>query len=257
MKKLALALVCLVTVAFFTSCGGDKDLNPTIALVAEDGYISQDCTVESGTPLMVGFDAAANVNSNTNLTSFEIKIASGDNVLYDTTYTMDQATYEYVNSFTIEGTGVVSITGIITDADGYTASAVLNITLTDQSLLESAVEWTRVGGNAGTGLANFGLEWTSNYKEVFATIKPVTGATLYQFNSNVWSQVTTQSAKIAAFENATAIENYRGVSCNAGATYDDVIGTVYNGNYYLIHITSATVTAATSGTTIVIKGASK
>jgi hypothetical protein len=258
MKKLALALVCLISVAFFASCNDPiENPEPTISMVSDEGYTSTDAEIVSGTTVMFGFNASANTQTNEALTSFNLKVTSGDQVLADSTYAIaNQATYSFDASYSLEGEGVVTITGTVTDAANETASVTINLTLVEAQLPVDVLAWVRAGGNDGVGLEPFGLKWTRNFKEVFATIETLEGTKFYQFDSSVWANTNTESEKLALFESTSAneITMFREISCNQSNDYDFVLGTSVDGKYYLIHLTHADVTTATAGTTVTISG---
>ena len=74
-------------------------------------------------------------------------------------------------------------------------------------------------------------------------IKPLEGATLYRFdNSEVWGDTKTDLDKIALFsELPLSIAQFNDVSVTAASqTYDIVLGTIYNGENHLIHVTGST-----------------
>ena len=106
-----------------------------------------------------------------------------------------------------------------------------------QSLNLRDFEWQRQGGQPATGLEEFGLKYDHNGRW-FAVIEPLEGAELYQFAPSVWEMVNTSDEKIAIFNNAQNITEFCQISTLA-SSYDQnyVIGTKYNGDYHLIHIT--------------------
>ena len=90
-------------------------------------------------------------------------------------------------------------------------------------------------------------------------ITPMEGATMYRFDLNgrdVWNTVVTAADKATLFGDETLepITDLREVSCTAPEKeYDIVIGTVYNGETHLIHITKSTVFTF-KGTDVTITG---
>ena len=72
MKKLALALVCLVSVAFFASCTPEGD--PTIQVLNEEGYVQSGDVVDVNTDFNFGFVMASNAQTGKELTSLILKI---------------------------------------------------------------------------------------------------------------------------------------------------------------------------------------
>ena len=114
-------------------------------------------------------------------------------------------------------------------------------------------------------LAEYGLEWTGNGKEVSAIIKPVAGAEMYLILPEDWAAVKTDVDKAAFFSDGvySVISDFRGVSAWNSKDYDYVIGTLYNGEYHMIHITHGEVQTITNSqgqtirTDITITGQSK
>ena len=155
--------------------------------------------------------------------------------------------------------GKAIFTATITDVDGKSKSVILNVNINQpaQPLVATDFTWVRVGSNPGEGLEELGLEWTNNAKEVFAVIKPVEGALLYGFSPDEWNEVTTDVEKAALFTEGihAVMSDFRGVSAWSSKDYDFVLGTVYNGEYNLIHITRGEVDSnGAAGTTVKILG---
>ena len=262
MKKLALALVCLVSVAFFASCTQPQG-QPTIAVLVEEGYVKNGDVVDLGTDFNFGFVMAANTQTNKQLATLIVK--ADDDVLdsisiQGTEYTYRQ-TLKYEVSRDIIGESI--ITAIVTDAAGETATTSLTLSINEpaQPLISRTFTWNRHGGEDGTGLAEFGLKWTRNLsKAIYAIIEPVEGATLYKFDPAVWDATTTDVEKAALFSEATPADPQQWKEFNvAGATtqeFNVVLGTAYNGEYHLMHITKGTYYSF-KGTDATIEGEAK
>ena len=266
MKKLTLALMCALSVLLIVSCSKKKDETttpeqpklPTIEFVnAGENYVYQDTEVISGDS--VGFQIRAiATDADDLLTSIEFK-ATFDGESNDTIIDLDKVP-SYV--FTVEPTpmelpsGVMTIEAKTTTKSGKSATAKINITVVEAELEVEDLEWVRAGGTPGTGLEQFGLEWKSNAKEVKAKIVPVEGAVLKTLEGVEFGAITTEMAKIAAFETtATPAEKFHEVSCEASHDdYNFVIMTQYNENIYLINITKGTVENGAAGTTVTING---
>ena len=58
----------------------------------------------------------------------------------------------------------------------------------------------------------------------------------------------------SAVEAGTDMDTYAGISAEVPQTYDEVLATKYNGEYFLIHLTEATIEVLVAGTTITITG---
>lgn len=271
MKKLALALVCLVSVAFFASCNPDVlNPEPTIAVMTGENYVYDGQTVDLGVTYSIGFRAASNEQTKKELAKFNLNASlyEVDGTLIssnDTTITVSGTEYVFSNDNLVfehtvrELVGKAIFTATITDVDGKTKSAILNLNINQpaQPLEPADFTWTRVGSNPGTGLEEFGLEWTNNAKEVFAVLKPLEGVTLYGFSADEWNEVTTDVQKVALFTEGmhSVLQDFRGVSAWASKDYDFLLGTVYNGKYNLIHITRGEVdNNGSAGTTVKILG---
>lgn len=247
MKKLALALVCLVSVAFFASCDPQvQNPEPTIAVLVEEGYVANGDVVDLNTEFNYGFVMAANTQTNKELASLIIKIDDNEPdtiALQGTEYT-HRGTLKYELTSKDEIVGESLITAIVTDAAGETATASIKLSINQPALplIARTFEWYRLG-NTQTGLDQFGLYWERNAKVTHAQIKPLDGVTMYTFASNVWDATTTDVEKAALFsDGATEISVYDNVSTTAGGNYDDVIGTkMANGTLYLIHVTKCVI----------------
>lgn len=267
MKKLALALVCIASLAFFASC--NKEGQPTIQVYnGEDGYVLATDTVNVNTEVNFGFVVASSATTNKELVSLVVKVddtewANKDLTgMTEYTYT-DKVVYEYDRD-EIVGTSVITAT--VTDAAGQVATATINLTINQpaQPLIARTFTWYRLG-NTITGLDEYGLNWRGNYpRDTYAKLEPKDGVKLYIFNSEDWTNTTTDLEKAALFNNAletmTPAENYFNVNVTqANMTYDDVIGTVLaDGTCHLIHVTSSKATyLGTQGTEITITGESK
>lgn len=266
MKKLVLALVCLVSVAFFASCDPDPVVTnpePSIAILETDGYIQNGDVIDLDVDFLYGFRCASNAETQEELSRLVIICQSeafeSDFLLCDTAISGTEFVYEgslYIEAKEIIGEAEIIAT--VTDAAGKFNKASIKFSINyDDSLEAVPFAWKREGSNPGEGLAELGLKWVKNVdaKEAFAVIEPVEDAILYSVPSEKWDEITTEEELDALFSDggaASPIKDYRGVSAWSSHTYDDVIATWYDGYYYLIHITKATVT--NKGTNIVIEG---
>lgn len=243
MKKLALALMCLVSVAFFASC--KQEGNPTIYVLNEDGYVQNGNVVNLGEEVNFGFVMASAIETSSPLTQLIIKIDSNDPdtvVLTGTSYTYKGTLVYGLEKDEIVGSS--TITATVYDAAGKTASSSITISLNQasQPLNATDFEWYRLG-NTQTGLEAFGLYWENNQKATHAQIKPLDGVVLYSFPADKWEATTTDIEKAALFaDGAMTMSVYNNVSTSAGATYDDVIGTkMADGTLHLIHVTKCVI----------------
>ena len=251
MKKLALALVCLVSVAFFASCTEQVDNpEPSIAILNEEGFVQNNAVVDLNTEVQFGFVISSNSQTLKPLQSLVVEI-DGNRwaTLTDTLSGLTSFTYRDVVTYQPQRDSIIGtseITAIVTDVDGKTASATitLQINQAEDPLTVGDFDWYRLG-NEQSGLEEFGLYWDKNAKSPFAQIKPLEGVVLYKFDSNVWDQVTFPTQKAAAFaDGATTAAMYNNVDVNANGIYDDVIGTrMPDGTLHLLHVTSCVIGA--------------
>ena len=252
MKKLALALACLVSVAFFASC--DKPVEnpePSIAILNEEGYVQNNDVVDLNTEVKFGFVVSSNSQTQKALQSLVVKI---DDVVWanltDSLTGLTTYTYKDVVEYKLERDSIIGasvITATVTDEAGQMNTATINLKLNQPAhpLMARTFEWYRLG-NTQTGLEEFGLNWEKNIKDTHAQIKPLDGVKLFIFNPSDWGTVATDLDKAALFnkaiENNSSVEVYNNVSTTAGGTYDDVIGTVKeDGSCYLIHVTKCVI----------------
>ena len=205
MKKLALALVCMFSVAFFASCTktiehpepaisvmtGDYCItgtadNPTVIDANGDDYINY----------KYGFHVEANSETKKELKNMVIALdvtyyidGEENEVYYDTIDLTGKTSYDFSDylfeqdreTYTLMD-GIIK--AIVTDVDGQTNTATVAFTveMDETPLLGHTIEWIRKGANVDpdtkTAMAALGLEWTGTYKAPFATIKPLDGAQL-------------------------------------------------------------------------------
>jgi hypothetical protein len=258
MKKLALALVCLVSVAFFASCTQEGE--PTIQVLNEEGYVQNGDVVNVNTDFNFGFVMASSAVTGKELTSLIIKIDDQD----PDTITISGTEYTYRGTLRYEFrrdeiVGESTITAIVIDAAGKIATANITLSINNpaQPLVPTEFTWNRHGGNDATGLDEFGLEWNSNAKEIYAVITPKEGALLYRFDPSVWATTTTDVEKAALFSEGITTTQFKEISCTAvDKDYDFVIGTAYNGEFHLIHVTHSHVFTF-KGTDVTITGEAK
>lgn len=218
---------------------------PTISVLNEEGYVQDGDIVISGEEFNFGFVMASSAETGAALATLVVTV-NGEELetvnLTGTEYTYTRTLAVTFDEETRE-LPTITIAATVTDVRGKTNIATITLSI-EQELVIDNFEWKRDGSNPGTGLESFGLKWESNQKEVYAVITPVEGAELFEIPSEKWAEVTTTTEKAALFgENGVAlpIRDYRGVSVFYSNTYDDVIATLYNGEYYLIHVTEAEV----------------
>lgn len=262
MKKLALALVCLVSVAFLASCDPTiQNPEPSIAIIAEEGYLVGGEVIDMDVVYPYGFIVASNAETQKELA--KLVVVCGGTTICDTVISGTEFIYRgeiyFTNNDSRDIIGSAEITATVTDAAGQTNTASIKVDINESiALVPTDFEWNRHGAAAVTGgIEEFGLSWTSNTKDVFANITPLEGAVLYEFDPSVWDATTTEVEKATLFSEQTiSIAKFRGVSAFASHDYDFVIGTTYNGENHLIHITRGEVFNY-KGTDVTIKGQAK
>lgn len=277
MKKLALALVCFASVAFIASCTPEiTNPEPSIAVKTGENYVYDGQTVDIGQNYTLGFRAASNSQTMKELATFKLNVKfttldDTETKSYDSIINVSgtEYTFEQVLNFGLtnneESRELVAkavFTATITDVDGKMNSTTINLNINQPAvaLEPKDFSWVRQGSSDATGLAEYGLEWTGNGKEVFAIIKPVAGAEMYLILPEDWAAVKTDVDKAAFFSDGvySVISDFRGVSAWNSKDYDYVIGTRYNGEYHMIHITHGQVdNNGSAGTDITITGQSK
>ena len=73
MKKLALALVCFASVAFFASCQQEiTNPEPTISVITDEGFVDNDDVVNLEQPIVYGFQMASNSQTKKELKQLSI-----------------------------------------------------------------------------------------------------------------------------------------------------------------------------------------
>ena len=284
MKKLALALVCLASVAFFASCDPVVDNpEPTIAVMSAENFVNGtieeptiiDVNDENAINLKYGFHVESNAQTKKELSTlkitFEETYAEGTYVS-DTTIDLTGLTTFDFSEFLFqqeerEIIGSVVITAVVTDVNNQTNTAAIAFKFdqTAQPLNSTIIEWVRKGnnlmGDTEAEMAACGLQWTGSYKDIMATLRPLTGATMYICSGDDYATITTDVEKFAYFANLTETaepaDKYRNITTNNSANYNDMLAVVYGDGLYLINITRAEIATGDYGTQITIKGAVK
>ena len=268
--------MCLVSVAFFASCTKPvENPEPAISVISDEGFIQNGDVIDLGTPFVYGFKMTANTETKKELSQLSItttiidldgKEESSEEIISIS----GQSEYSFVDTLSFVAKDIIAyakFTAVVTDVDGKTNSAIISVSINEaaQPLFARPIEWIRKGadleGNTEVEMKALGLQWTGSYKEVFATIRPLTDATLYLCNGDDYDKITTDVEKAAYFadltENAESIDKYRNITTNNSANYNDMLAVVYNGETYLIHITRAEIATGNYGTQITIKGETK
>lgn len=137
MKKLLLALTCLIGVMFFASCdpeafGDLLEQKPNIAFVEEEGYPINNSTVYSGTELRFKVQASPNETSGSPLKTFLFIIndSNGTIIFQDSKEltSAESGTVEFTEVFVPKMETTLEITATVTDEVGKKNTAVMVIT---------------------------------------------------------------------------------------------------------------------------------
>ena len=270
MKKLALALMCLVSVAFFASCTPEGD--PTIQVLNEEGYVQDGAVVNINTEFDFGFVMASSAETGKELASLIIKIDDED----PDTLTLTGTEYTYRGTLKYEFTkdeivGESIITAIVTDAAGKTATASITLSINNpaQELEATPIEWVKLGHTV-QDLSAYGLLWkTTNYKEPFTHIFPAEGCMLFACAGYGDDFATIKTdldlanyfnnlAEMTLYPESINTTEYNKVDCNPqDKDYNDLLITKdANGNLHAILIEHANV-VYTTATQITITGQAK
>lgn len=271
MKKLKLfALGLLSSGLVLTSCqkDEDEDVGPIISVTTTSGDViaSADAEVKVTPGAEVTFNWEAR-RGDSDLQDFEVSL-DGTSIAV-TTNGGEQLPYEnisasdnsiYTDGITISAPpiqGSREYTFKITDENGLTASRAVTITTEPETTDLAAAEdftWTRVGGTAAVGLAQFGLKWESN-SQTSAIVTKDDATKMVNLGSAAWTSISTVEGLDAAIVAAAELAQYTGVSVTQDGTYDDVLGVrKSDGTIYMLHVTSGDVQTSGAGTTVTIDG---
>ena len=270
MKKIALALMCCVSVAFLASCTKETP-NPTISVATQEGFIQNNDVVDVPSTCVFGFNVAAELNGK-DLTKLYVTVSDGDTTMtwadLDLTALAATRSYAYVDTLELRRDiiGHVNINAVVTDAAGKTATASIGFDVNEPAIpLEvSDFEWTKIGHSV-MDLTSYGLKWhENNWKSPYTHIYAADGYKLYVRNGDDFATIT-NSIELANYYNAIleqgipSDEQYNRVDCNASADYNDMLVTVNEatGEIQLIHVTRAEITTPSQGTKVVISGQCK
>lgn len=130
MKKISFlfAVILMVTVAFFSSCGTDTTaVGPNMDLKGGAGYTSADVSVTVGSDVTFGVTAQ---KGDAKLVNLKI-VATSNNIpttLLDSTFSSDSFSNDY--AYTPTAVGVVRISIVMKDKDGLTDETSFNVTAT-------------------------------------------------------------------------------------------------------------------------------
>ncbi len=243
--------VIVMAAVVFTSCEDDDEIfDPPTVLTSAGGTIILEEGVDEYT---------VNGTAQSSAPLMEIKLLE---VTGDGEFQIGNSITEFADplfhqfSFTITGIDSdITVKVRVTDTEYQDADTdPINIVYTPPSetpLTEASdTTWQRIAGADGTGLGDFGLAWTLNQKTTRAVISKDGAEKFVQLDEQAWDELETLEALMEEVEASEDMEDYRGVSAEAPATYNDVLATIYDGRYYLILVESATVESTDAGTLI-------
>ena len=293
MKKLALALVCMFSVAFFSSCTNTiEHPEPSIAVKTGDyfitGSVDQPTIIDAedvnANNFKYGFHVEANSETKKELKNMVIIMdvityeedGQVNDVYYDTIDLTGKTSYDFEDYLFVQDKREIytliegTIKAVVTDVDKQTNSATVAFELimdyTPIPLVGRTIEWTRKGtdliGTTEQEMAAMGLKWTGSYKEVFATIEPLNNdVVMYLCDGDDFDDIVYLDEKYEYFsdlaETATPIQKYRNITTNNDAVYNDMLAVVYGEEYFLIRINDADIETGSYGTQITINGDAK
>lgn len=156
MKKSTLFLACCIGLMLFASCKKDP-VAPTISVITDTGYVTENAQIYSGDIIKVGFNATGE-----KLTKIEITLTQNGTVINSSQTTIENQTiFSHTAAFTVEATGTVTVTGTVTDANGLTGSKSFNINYNEKPNAKF------IGHYEGNALA------TGSYQAEVSGLEPV------------------------------------------------------------------------------------
>ena len=290
MKKLALALVCMFSVAFFASCTKTiEHPEPSIAVMTGEDYFVTG-TVENPTIIdfddenaeswQYGFLVKSNEQTNKELSSLIVTWEwvdeeGGIDSYCDTIDLTGKTSYEYSDYVFEQERDIftiieMTVKAVVIDVDNQrnTATLAYKVQMEEQPIIGHTIEWVRkanqLQGNTEQEMAAMGLKWTGSYKdEYFATIEPLNDdVIMYLCDGDDFDDIVYWSDKYAYFndlaETADPVENYRNITTNNSADYNDMLAIINGEDLNLIRISHAQIdNLGSAGTQITITGYAK
>ena len=258
---------------------------PSIAVLVADNFITGtienptiiDYNDENTINLKYGFHVESSAESMKELASLRITmdLITYDNGAYHDTFEniidlTGMTSYDF-SDYLFEQREIITlmdgtITAVVTDVDNQTDTAVIAFTIemVETPLMTSIFEWVRRGSIVlnEEEMASYGLKWTASYKEVFATIEPLNDdVVMYLCDGDDFDDIIYMSDKYTYFTNlaetSVPIAQYRNISAQNSADYNEMLAVVYGDNLFLIHITHAYIETGSYGSQITITGEAK
>jgi hypothetical protein len=156
MKKSTLFMACCIGLMLLASCKKDP-VAPTISVITDTGYVTENAQIYSGDIIKVGFNATGE-----KLTKIEITLTQNGTVINSSQATIEnQTSFSHTAAFTVEATGTVTVTGTVTDANGLIGSKSFNINFIEKPNAKF------IGHYEGNALA------TGSYQAEVSGLEPV------------------------------------------------------------------------------------
>lgn len=288
MKKLALALVCMFSVAFFASCTKTiEHPEPSIAVMTGENFVTGtvdnptiiDYDDENAENFQYGFHVEYNAETKKELSSLIVTWEwvdedGGIDSYCDTIDLTGKTSYDYSDYVFEQDRDILTIIdmtvkAVVIDVDNQrnTATLAYKVQMEEDALIGRTIEWVRkadqLQGNTEQEMAAMGLKWTRSYKDVYyATIEPLNDdVVMYLCDGDDFDDIVYWSDKYAYFNNlaetADPVENYRNITTNNDSSYNDMLAVVYGDDLFLVHITYADIETGSYGTQITITGEAK
>lgn len=119
-------MACCIGLMLFASC--KKDIQPTINVVTDPGYVSQGSEVFSGDQMLVGFHLTGE-----NLVQIMMIAEQNGAAIFTHSEALENlADYSFTKTFSLTTTGTVTVRGTVTDAKGNTATKSFDIHLNEK-----------------------------------------------------------------------------------------------------------------------------
>ncbi len=167
MRKLSVFLIAaLAVVTIMSSCKKDDDPvgPPNLNFIGGEGYVDTDATIPVNTLFKVGILATSNTETNEKLSTLRLTRTVDGTAFIDTTFTIDENTFNIDFEFNALENGVVeNIAFLLTDKAGQTAEK--SLTLTYEMIYTNVVKHTDI--NMGSHNDDFGSFYASQTNTVY------------------------------------------------------------------------------------------
>lgn len=272
MKKRRLFTIGVLALGLtFTACNDDEDETPdpvlgpsmdVVELMIPGASTGGDLTIELGDELQFAWDVRKGLGD---MEIFDVSVISNNLELpvptsaegNDFPYMLDgddEDIYLDTLSFPLAGlnVGETVYTFTVSDENGASTSVSYNVIVEETStpLISDDFIWERINGEDGTGLDQFGLEWTDN--STTSAIVAMDEATIFvELTAQDWTDIMSveelSEAILAAENSGATITEYTGVSVQQSGDYTDYLGVFYDDEFYILNVQSGTVDPNSGG----------